>query len=209
VLYTDGLIESRQRDIDVGLNAMLKVLGEVHLRPQGPPHAAPALDTICDCLVDALLPERAGDDAALLVARTRALAADRIATWDLPPEPAVVAEARARTVRQLAAWGLSELAFTTELLVSELVTNAIRHAQPPIQLRLLLDGVLSCGVSDGGSTAPHLRRADRYDEGGRGLMLVAQLAERWGTRHTRTGKTIWAQQPLPRRPKVTAYELED
>ena len=58
--------------------------------------------------------------------------------------------------------------------------------------------MLSCEVSDGGSTAPHLRRADRYDEGGRGLMLVAQLAERWGTRHTRTGKTIWAQQPLPR-----------
>ena len=110
----------------------------------------------------------------------------------------MVAEARARTVRQLAAWGLEELSFITELLVSELVTNAIRHAQPPIQLRLIMDGVLSCEVSDGSSTAPHLRRADRYDEGGRGLMLVAQLAERWGTRHTRSGKTIWAQQPLPR-----------
>jgi PAS domain S-box-containing protein len=199
VLFTDGLIESRQRDIDTGLNAMRKVLGDVHLRPEGPPHAvAPALDTICDCLIEALLPERAGDDAALLVARTRALSADRIATWDLPPDPAVVAEARARTVRQLAAWGLGELAFTSEVLVSELVTNAIRHAQPPIQLRLIMDGVLSCEVSDGSSTAPHLRRADRYDEGGRGLMLIAQLAERWGTRHTRTGKTIWAQQPLPR-----------
>ncbi len=198
VLYTDGLIESRQRDIDTGLNAMRKVLGDVHVRPDGPPHAPPALDTICDCLVGALLPEQAGDDAALLVARTRALAADRIVCWDLPAEPAVVAEARARTVRQLAAWGLEELSFITELLVSELVTNAIRHAQSPIQLRLIMDGVLSCEVSDGGSTAPHLRRADRYDEGGRGLMLVAQLAERWGTRHTRTGKTIWAQQPLPR-----------
>jgi anti-sigma regulatory factor (Ser/Thr protein kinase) len=206
VLYTDGLIESRQRDIDAGLNAMRKVLGDVHAGSDGPPGGprdgppgdAPALDTICDCLVDALLPEQAGDDAALLVARTRALASDRIVCWDLPAEPAVVAEARARTVRQLAAWGLDELAFITELLVSELVTNAIRHAQSPIQLRLILDGVLSCEVSDGGSTAPHLRRADRYDEGGRGLMLVAQLAERWGTRHTRTGKTIWAQQPLPR-----------
>lgn len=200
VLYTDGLVESRQRDIDTGLSAMRKVLSEVHLQPQGPPHAtpAPALDTICDCLVDALLPERARDDAALLVARTRALPADRMVSWDLPAEPAVVAEARARTVRQLAAWDLQEMAFTTELLVSELVTNAIRHAQPPIQLRLILDGMLSCEVSDGASTAPHLRRADRYDEGGRGLMLVAQLAERWGTRHTRTGKTIWAQQPLAR-----------
>ena len=47
------------------------------------------------------------------------------------------------------------------------------------------------------AVAAHLRRADRYDEDGRGLMLVAQLAERWGTRYTGTGKIIWAEQPLP------------
>jgi PAS domain S-box-containing protein len=198
VLYTDGLIESRQRDIDTGLNAMRKVLSEVHLQPAGPPRAPPALETICDSLVEALLPERAEDDAALLVARTRALAADRIVSWDLPADPAVVADARARAARQLAAWGLEEITFTTEVVVSELVTNAIRYAQSPIQLRMILDGALSCEVSDGSSTAPHLRRADRYDEGGRGLMLVAQLTERWGSRHTRVGKTIWAEQPLPR-----------
>jgi serine phosphatase RsbU (regulator of sigma subunit) len=197
VLFTDGLIESRQRDIDAGLNAMRKVLSDIHVQPDGPPNAASSLDSICDRLVDELLPEDARDDAALLVARTRALPPDRSVCWDLPADPAIVADARARTVRQLAAWGLEEIAFTTELLVSELVTNAIRHAQPPIQLRIILDGVLSCEVFDGSSTAPHLRRADRYDEDGRGLMLVAQLAERWGTRHTGTGKIIWAQQPLP------------
>jgi anti-sigma regulatory factor (Ser/Thr protein kinase) len=197
VLYTDGLIESRQRDIDAGLTDMCKVLNDVHLRRDGPPHAAPLLQTVCDRLVDALLPEGAGDDAALLVARTRALAPDRIACWDLPAEPAVVADARAATVCQLADWGLDDIGFTTEVLVSELVTNAIRHAQSPIQLRMILDGALSCEVSDGSSTAPHLRRADRDDEDGRGLMLVSQLAERWGTRYTRNGKTIWAQQPLP------------
>jgi PAS domain S-box-containing protein len=206
VLYTDGLIESRQRDIDAGLNAMRKVLSEVHLRPDGPPHASPSLNAICDSLIDALLPEQAGDDAALLVARTRALAPDRIVCWDLPADPAVVADARARAARQLEAWGLEEITFKTELLVSELVTNAIRHAQEPIQLRMILNGVLSCEVFDGSSSAPQLRRADRYDEDGRGLMLVAQLAERWGTRHTATGKVIWAQQPLPHRapgPKPT------
>jgi anti-sigma regulatory factor (Ser/Thr protein kinase) len=197
VLYTDGLIESRQRDIDAGLTAMRKVLSDVHLRPDGPPHAMPPLDTVCDSLVDALLPDRAEDDAAVLVARTRALAPDRIAAWDLPAEPAVVADARAAIACQLADWGLADIGFTTEVLVSELVTNAIRHAQSPIQLRMILDGALNCEVSDGSSTAPHLRRADRYDEDGRGLMLVAQLAERWGTRYSRTGKTIWAQQPLP------------
>jgi serine phosphatase RsbU (regulator of sigma subunit)/anti-sigma regulatory factor (Ser/Thr protein kinase) len=197
ILYTDGLIESRQRDIDTGLAAMRAVLSDVH--PQSGPLAEdrPSLEAICDDLIEALLPERTGDDAALLVARTRALAADRIVAFDLPAEPAIVAEARSRAAIQLEAWGLDDIIFTTELIVSELITNAIRHAQPPIQLRMILDGGLCCEVSDGSSTAPHLRRAGRYDEGGRGLLLVTQLAESWGTRHTRQGKIIWAQQPLP------------
>ncbi len=197
ILYTDGLIESRQRDIDAGLTAMRAVLSEVHPQPGCVPPDRPSLEEICDDLIAALLPERAGDDAALLVARTRALAPDRIVSLDLPAEPAIVAEARGRAAVQLEAWGLDDIIFTTELIVSELVTNAIRHAQPPIQLRMILDGGLCCEVSDGSSTAPHLRRAGRYDEGGRGLLLVTQLAESWGTRHTRSGKTIWAQQSLP------------
>ncbi len=84
-----------------------------------------------------------------------------------------------------------------ELVVSELVTNAIRYGEPPIQLRLIRDGALICEVSDGSSTSPHLRRAHAYDEGGRGLLLVAQLTERWGSRQTTTGKTIWAELSLP------------
>jgi anti-sigma regulatory factor (Ser/Thr protein kinase) len=198
VLYTDGLIESRQRDIDAGLDAMRKVLGAVHHGADSFPGARPSLDAVCDSLIEALIPGQAEDDAALLVARTRALAPDRIVCWDLPTDPSVVADARARAARQLADWGLEDITDTTELLVSELVTNAIRHAHEPVQLRIILDGVLSCEVFDGSSSAPQLRRADRYDEDGRGLMLVAQLAERWGTRHTGSGKIIWAQQPLPR-----------
>jgi serine phosphatase RsbU (regulator of sigma subunit)/anti-sigma regulatory factor (Ser/Thr protein kinase) len=194
VLYTDGLVESRARDMNTGLSIMQKVLGEVHGRPGAPP----SLDTVCDGLVKALIPGPAGDDAALLVARTRALGPGQVVTWDLPAEPQIVAEARARAGRQVAAWGLEEVTFTTELLVSELVTNAIRHARPPIQLRMILDTMLSCEVSDASGTAPHHRRADRYDEGGRGLMLVSRLAARWGTRPTGAGKTIWAQQTLPR-----------
>jgi serine phosphatase RsbU (regulator of sigma subunit)/anti-sigma regulatory factor (Ser/Thr protein kinase) len=192
VLYTDGLVESRQRDIDAGLAAMRKVLSEVHAGREVPP----SLEAVCDRLVGDLLPDRAGDDAAVLVARTRALSPDKIACWELPAQPSVVGRARAGAAEQLAIWGLEDITFTTELLVSELVTNAIRHAQPRIQLRLIWDGVLSVEVSDASSTSPHLRRADRYDEDGRGLMLVAQLADRWGTRHTRTGKTIWALQPV-------------
>jgi PAS domain S-box-containing protein len=96
-------------------------------------------------------------------------------------------------------FGLHDAAFVMGLVVSELVTNAIRHAESPIQLRLIRDRTLICEVSDGSSTAPHLRRARAFDEGGRGLLLVSHLTQRWGTRQTPHGKTIWAEQALPRR----------
>lgn len=136
---------------------------------------------------------------ALLVARTHTLGPERVARWDLPGDPAVVSRARTAVTERLAAWGLDELAFTTELVASELVTNAIRHATGPVQLRLLRDRALICEVYDGSGTSPRLRRARTEDEGGRGLFLVAQLTERWGTRYTPEGKTIWTEQPLPRR----------
>lgn len=109
-----------------------------------------------------------------------------------------VADARHLVTRQLTAWGLEEAAFVTELTVSELVTNAIRYGRPPIKLRLIRDRGLICEVSDAGNTAPHLRRSRIYEEGGRGLLLVAQLTRRWGTRQGAVGKTIRAEQALPR-----------
>lgn len=86
----------------------------------------------------------------------------------------------------------------TELVLSELITNAIRYATGPIDVRLLLDRTLICEVADASSTSPHLRYAATTDEGGRGLFLVAQMAERWGTRYTKDGKIIWVEQRLPR-----------
>jgi anti-sigma regulatory factor (Ser/Thr protein kinase) len=112
-------------------------------------------------------------------------------------DAAAVARVRSESVRRLVSWGLEEVAFVTELVVSELVTNAIRYGGPPIQLRLIHDQVLTCEVSDANSAAPHMRRARVFDEGGRGLLLVAQLTQRWGTRQTSTGKTIWCEQTLP------------
>lgn len=101
---------------------------------------------------------------------------------------------RKQVVGQLGRWDLSEASFTAELVVSELVTNAIRYGAHPIRLRLIHDAAtLICEVSDTSHTAPHLRRAKTWDEGGRGLLLVAQLTERWGSRHTPDGKTIWAE----------------
>ncbi|ELS57430.1 SpoIIE family protein phosphatase [Streptomyces viridochromogenes] len=187
VLYTDGLVEDRHRDIEAGMDKLRTVLSRAD-RPS---------EETCEAILDALLPARPGDDVALLVARTRTLGADRVAQWELPSDPAVVSRARVAVTDQLAAWDLDDLAFTTELVASELVTNAIRHATGPVQLRLLRDRALICEVSDGSSTSPRLRRARSTDEGGRGLFLVAQLTERWGTRYTPNGKVIWAEQPLP------------
>jgi serine phosphatase RsbU (regulator of sigma subunit) len=185
-LYTDGLIEARDRDVDAGVSRLREVLS----RPTA------SLDALCDAVLAATLPRRPVDDVALLVARTRALDADRVAAWDIAPDPAAVATARKKAVARLEEWGLTETAFVTELIVSELVTNAIRHARPPIQLRLIHDRNLICEVSDASSTAPHMRRARTFDEGGRGLLLVAQLTRRWGTRPTAEGKTIWTEQHL-------------
>ncbi len=186
-LYTDGLIEAAGRDIDQGLTLLRRALT----------HPARSLEDTCDSVLDALLPERPTDDVALLLARTKTLDADHVATWSLPAEPAVVADARKQASHQLTIWGLDDAAYITELVVSELVTNAIRYGGGPIQLRLIQDNTLICEVSDASNAAPHLRRARVFDEGGRGLLLVAQLTQRWGTRQTATGKTIWAEQSLP------------
>jgi PAS domain S-box-containing protein len=185
-LFTDGLIETRNRDIDEGYNVLLRTLA----RPDQP------LETLCDNVLETVSSQPNTDDIALLIARTCALDEDHVASWDLPSDPAIVAEARKHASGCLSAWGLDEVAFVTELVVSELVTNAIRHATGPIRLRLIKDQRLICEVSDTSGTTPHMRRARLSDEGGRGLLLVAQLTERWGTRHIPSGKTIWAEQVL-------------
>ncbi|WP_326573785.1 SpoIIE family protein phosphatase [Streptomyces sp. NBC_00481] len=186
-LYTDGLVQAPDRDLDDGLARLRQALCGTG-RP---------LEETCDGVLGSLLTDRPVDDVALLLARTRALDADRVATWDVPADPAFVGHARKLACEQLAAWRLEEVSFVTELVVSELVTNAIRYGGSPIQLRLIRETTLICEVSDSSGTAPHMRRARAFDEGGRGLLLVAQLTQRWGTRHTRTGKTIWAEQALP------------
>ncbi|MDX3671774.1 SpoIIE family protein phosphatase [Streptomyces europaeiscabiei] len=179
-LHTDGLIAEASRE------ALCRALA----RPE------PLLERHAQRVLDSLSPAHPTDDVALLLARTRRLPAHRVASWELPADPALVAEARKTTARQLGAWGLEELAFTTELVVSELVTNAIRHAAGPIRLRLILERTLVCEVFDGGATAPHLRHPRTTDEGGRGLFLISQFTQRWGTRFLPEGKVIWAEQSL-------------
>ncbi|WP_407639529.1 SpoIIE family protein phosphatase [Kitasatospora azatica] len=187
VLYTDGLVRNHHRDIDFGLELLLGTLAGRDRSPQ----------QTCDTVLDVMVPTVPRDDVALLVASTRTLPDDQIAQWDVPSDPAAVAHVRAAATRQLAKWGLEEAEFATELILSELITNAIRYGAEPIHTRLLRDRSLICEVSDTSGTSPHLRYAATTDEGGRGLLLVAQLSERWGTRYTATGKIIWAEQSIP------------
>ena len=186
-LYTDGLVEAADRDIEDGLDLLRGALAD----KAGP------LEETCDQVLRTVLPARPADDIVLMLARTSALDSSKVRTWQLPRDPAAVARARKSASEQVTAWGLDDAAFATELIVSELVTNAVRYGDDPVVLRLIRDSALICEVSDGSSTAPHLRRARVFDEGGRGLLLVAQMAERWGSRQTATGKTIWAELGLP------------
>ena len=189
-LYSDGLVEAADRDPEHGIERLRRLLER----------AGGSLEDRSDQVLAAMLPEHPADDVALVLARTKVLHSDHVRVWDLPADSAIVAEARRVATAQLEEWGLPDAAFVTELVVSELVTNAIRYGSPPIQLRLIYDKSLICEVSDGNSTSPHLRRARTFDEGGRGLLLVAQLTTNWGTRHTPGGKTIWTEQSL--RPSV-------
>ncbi|MFD7256550.1 SpoIIE family protein phosphatase [Streptomyces sp. NPDC059874] len=186
--FTDGLVESRSGDIEEGMERLRSALAGAN--PDR------TLGEFSQDIFDSVLPQEPSDDVALLLARTHALSSDQVAEWELEADLSLVAHARELVVGQLAGWELDELSFVTELVASELVTNAIRYAGGPVGLRLIRDRVLVCEVSDPSSTQPRLRRARETDEGGRGLFLIAQLADRWGCRFTSTGKTIWTEQPI-------------
>ncbi|MEU1185143.1 SpoIIE family protein phosphatase [Streptomyces sp. NPDC005820] len=187
-LYTDGLIASRLEGMDSGMASLRQALVD----------PAQDLDVLCDTITAPVSDGSAEDDVTLLLVRVQTLPGENTASWRVTRDPSAVAGARESARGQLAQWGLKELAFVTELVVSELVTNAIRYGSDPVTLRMLRDQnrTLICEVSDGAHTSPYLRRAANDDEGGRGLFLVAQCTDRWGTRYTREGKTIWAEVTL-------------
>lgn len=197
-LYTDGLVEGRDRDIDDGIDDLIGVITKAD------PASDPArLERMCDTAVDTLLTPQRADDATLLVAALDRFPQERAASWVLTSRPTVAAQAREMVRRQLGQWADSEERFAgaenlgdaadvVELLVSELVTNALRYGRGPIGLRLLLgEESLVCEVADELEAAPRLRTVDHGDEGGRGLHLVDQLSTRWGIRSTAHGKIVW------------------
>nr|WP_149826566.1 SpoIIE family protein phosphatase [Streptomyces tailanensis] len=197
-LYTDGLVESRDHPLDEGLQAFVGALTD----PAQPPATLRAdtprsLEDVCDHVLNTLDTHHGEDDIALLMARVQGLPADSVGDWTLPREPRSVGRAREYARGQLLSWDLEPLVDTAELLVSELVTNALRYGEGEIRLRLLLDRTLVCEVWDAGLVQPRRRRARDTDEGGRGLQLVGLLSAAWGSRRTPRGKTVWFELPLP------------
>ena len=189
LLYTDGLVENRHRDIDDGLDRLRQIFDD----------SAPGreLEDLCKATLDGVYAEQERDDIAVLLARLKRIPADHHATWTLGRELTSVGEARGLIREPMERWGLDDLIPTTELLVSELVTNALRYSPGKITLRLVREGGLVCEVGDNSAALPRLRHAGRDDENGRGLQVVSQFAHRWGARRTRSGKVVWCEQQLP------------
>ncbi|MFF6916081.1 SpoIIE family protein phosphatase [Streptomyces sp. NPDC012466] len=189
LLYTDGLVESRLRDVWTGIEQLREKLAAV-AQLTGPDHPPP-LEALCDEVLDMLGPGDRDDDIALLAARFDGIAPSDVAYWFLEPEDAAPGRARRLARRALQRWGMEELSDSVELLVSEVVTNAVRYASRPVTLRLLRTDVLRCEVGDDVPQLPRLRQARATDEGGRGLYLVNRLARRWGATRLSTGKVVW------------------
>ncbi len=189
VLYTDGLVESRDRDISDGLARLQDIFG-----PGSPTRP---LEDLCKATLDGVYSDEQRDDIAVLIARLRRLQPENYASWTLSPKLTSVRHARSVIAEPMRRWGLEELIPTTELLVSELVTNAVRYSRGEVTLRLVNEKALVCEVLDNSAALPRLRQAGSEDENGRGLQVVRRLSKRWGARRTPTGKVVWCEQPLP------------
>lgn len=192
VMCTDGLVEVRGEDIGVGLATL----------SESAAHPAASMDDACDTIIRALN-TRGGrkDDVALLLARLNGIEPDDVAEWRFPLDPAQVGRARTVVREQLHDWGLAKQADAAGLMVSELVTNAVRHARRnPVALRLVRGDTLLCEVEDDDHELPTLLSAGPGDEAGRGLRVVSALAREWGTSRSEAGKSVWFELTLPRRP---------
>ncbi|MDX2675301.1 SpoIIE family protein phosphatase [Streptomyces sp. NY05-11A] len=191
VMCTDGLVEVRGEDIGVGLATLCESAA----------HPAAAMDDACDTIIRALN-TRGGrkDDVALLMTRLNGIEPDDVAEWRLRLDPAEVSRARAVVREQLHDWGLAKLADAAELMVSELVTNALGHShRQPVTLRLVRGDTLLCEVDDDDHELPTLLSAGPGDEFGRGLRVVSTLAREWGASRTGAKKSVWFELTLPRR----------
>jgi anti-sigma regulatory factor (Ser/Thr protein kinase) len=190
VLYTDGLVESRDRDISEGLDRLQAAFG-----PGAPDQD---LEDLCKTSLDGVYSDAYRDDIAVLIAKLRRIPEDHRICFRLEPELSSVRLARSLIRDPLKRWDLEDLIDSSELLVSELVTNAIKYANGEVMLRLILEpDTLVCEVHDSSPALPRVLQVDKDAENGRGLHVVSQVASRWGVRRTSGGKVVWCQQQVP------------
>ena len=190
VLYTDGLVESRGQDIDDGLKRLQSVFDADSV--------AGSMDDLCKAILAGAYSDQHRDDIAVLIARLARIDGGLQASWALDGELTAAREARSLVAEPLEKWDLASMVDTTQLLASELVTNAIRYAEGPVTLRLIKEGVLVCEVLDSSPALPKLQHAAKDDECGRGLQIVSRMSGRWGARRIPSGKVVWCEQPFPR-----------
>jgi hypothetical protein len=183
VLCTDGLVESRDRDLGQGLTGLCRAIGS---RPP-----SEALERRCDALLEALGARYRTDDVALLAANLSGIPADHIANWIMTPSARSPRIVRGLVRGLLEKWGLADSVEPAVLLASELVTNAVRYASRPLSVRLMLTDSLLCEVQDDDHHLPVLGSPCPTDESGRGILLVSRLARRWGVSRIPTGKVVW------------------
>jgi anti-sigma regulatory factor (Ser/Thr protein kinase) len=191
LLYTDGLVETPGGDIEAELRELVGAVGEAFAAGPGP--GAAGLETVADHVLRTLLPDAEGhnDDVTLLLTRLPEAPLATVST-ELSARASAVAEARGFLGEALVAWGCAHRADDACLLLSELLTNSVRHARGPIGLRLHRTAdELTVEISDHSPERPHPRLATDEEESGRGLIIVDTLAESWGVRPNGTGKTTW------------------
>ncbi|MDX3433915.1 SpoIIE family protein phosphatase [Streptomyces sp. ME01-18a] len=164
-----------------------------------PSESESSLEEVCDAVADLTRDEVSNGDAAVLLSCLTRVPQEKVAAWDLPWDPKSSSGARRKILTQVCEWGREDLAFTAELVVSELVGNVIRHTEHgPLRLRLLhLDHDLVIEVYDGSQSMPRMQPIRLMEESGRGLMMIGEMAAAmngsWGARYTRNGKCIWVR----------------
>ncbi|WP_406158678.1 SpoIIE family protein phosphatase [Streptomyces sp. NBC_00882] len=197
VLYTDGLVERRDEDLDEGIAALERALAGATGTPQ----------VICDRLVrSAGVTAEHDDDVAVMVLQHPAHTGPdgdlfRNAALELLGGVEAAPRARAFASGVLTSWRFPvELHDLGVLAVSELVANSLQHGTPPMRLRLRrTDRRLIVEVTDGDDHLPRRRRAEPGDESGRGIAIVATIASNWGSRRTPGGgKAVWCEFVLPK-----------
>ena len=190
ILYTDGLVETRGSDLDVGIERLRAALS-----------ADAPVGATCAAALRALLDddeEAYDDDVAILVLRAAGPSpGTEPVELVLPARSAAPREARDVTREALTRWQLTEdTADTVALIVSELVTNAVLHTGSALTLRLrTYDDTVYVEVFDADSRPPRMRDPNDDEDGGRGLHLVEALSRRWGVRTIKTGKVVWCEIP--------------